>query len=372
MRNILMMLMVVLSACSSPKIKLIDASKFNTNTSEYKSVALYTLRNSNGLVSQITNYGGRVVNLWVPDKNGSFEDIVLGYETLDGYLNSNEIYFGALIGRYGNRIANGKFSLEGKEYTVATNNGENHLHGGIHGFNDVIWSANKIDNQTLELTYLSKDNEEGYPGNLKVKVVYTLTDENELNIEYWASTDKATPINLTHHSFFNLKGAGNGVINDHVLEINANNYTPVDHGLIPNGKIESVHGTPMDFTIPTLIGKRVNTNFEQLVYGLGYDHNWVLNETDDELRFAAKITDPKSGRSMSVYTNEPALQFYGGNFLDGSDVGKNNKPYNHRTAFCLETQHYPNSPNVANFPSTILEKGQKYYSRCVYKFSTEK
>ncbi|MDA0780417.1 MAG: galactose mutarotase [Bacteroidetes bacterium] len=372
MRKFLILLLIIIVGCKSNEIHLIDETTFN-NVSEYPSVELYTLKNSNGLVTQITNFGGRVVNLWVPDKNGSFEDIVLGYSNLEGYLNSNEIYFGALIGRYANRIGNGKFSIKGHNYNLATNNGVNHLHGGKNGFNNVVWAARKINQQSLELTYVSKDNEEGYPGNLNIKVIYTLTDDDELKIEYWANTDQPTPVNLTHHSFFNLKGAGKGTINDHVLQLNAKSYTPVDQGLIPSGKIESVDGTPMDFTQPIEIGEKVNQNFEQLVVGLGYDHNWVLNKTGgDEVQFAAKITEPKSGRSMSVYTNEPGLQFYGGNFLDGSNIGKYETPYKHRTAFCLETQHYPDSPNKPNFPSTILNPDEEYYSICIYKFSTDK
>tara|TARA_R110002050_G_scaffold171837_1_gene303945 strand:+ start:13745 stop:14860 length:1116 start_codon:yes stop_codon:yes gene_type:complete len=370
MKNFFIAIVVLLAGCQSGQIKLIENAKFN-DRSDYPTVELITLKNSNGLVTQITNYGGRVVNLWVPDKKGSFEDIVLGYSSLDGYLNSNEIYFGALIGRYGNRIGNGRFSLDSKEYQLAANNGVNHLHGGVIGFNNKVWTAKQTDGQTLELTYLSEDNEEGYPGNLRVKVVYTLNNANELKIEYWANTDQPTPVNLTHHSFFNLKGAGNGSINDHILQLNANSYTPVDQGLIPNGKIEPVDGTPMDFTEAVEIGKRVNQNFEQLVFGLGYDHNWVLNKSDKEIQFAAKITEPKSGRSISVFTNEPGLQFYGGNFLDGSDTGKGGKKYTFRSAFCLETQHYPDSPNNPNFPSTILNPGEEYYSVCIYKFSTD-
>ena len=363
--------MTLITSCQNSDINLIEKSKFNSDKEKYNGIELYTLENSNGLVTQITNYGGRVVSLWVPDKNGNFEDIVLGFDNIEGYKNSNEKYFGALIGRYGNRIQNGQFKIDKMTYNLATNNGENHLHGGPKGFHEVVWSANQIDGQTLELTYFSNDGEEGYPGNLNVKVQYTLNDQDELKIEYWAETDKTTHVNLTHHSFFNLKGAGNGVINDHVMEINADYYTPVDAGLIPNGKISSVKNTPMDFLKPTRIGERVNSNFEQINYGLGYDHNWVLNQSESDLNFAAKVTEPESGRSISVFTNEPGLQFYGGNFLDGSDVGKNAKSYNHRTAFCLETQHFPNSPNIESFPSTKLEEGDEYYSICIYKFSAQ-
>jgi aldose 1-epimerase len=287
---------------------------------------------------------------------------------LTGYLNSNEIYYGALIGRYGNRIANGRFELNDTVYELVQNNGVNHLHGGTKGFNDVVWKAAQADSQTLVLTYTSPHMEEGYPGNLDVKVQYQLTDENELKIEYWATTDRPTPVNLTHHSFFNLKGAGNGTINDHILQINADLYTPVDSGLIPTGALETVEGTPMDFRMPVAIGDRIDDDFQQLEYGGGYDHNWVLFPAENDLSFAARVVEPESGRILEVYTNEPGMQFYGGNFLDGSDTGKDGKTYDFRTSFCLETQHFPDSPNQENFPSTILNPGEEYYSVCVYKF----
>ncbi len=369
MRNYLIILIVVLASCASQETyQLLDKSSFE-KIIDGKEVSLFTLKNGNGITTQITNYGGRVVNLWVPDRKGIFEDIVLGYESIDGYLNSNEIYFGALIGRYGNRIGKGKFSIDEKEYCLAVNNGENHLHGGLNGFNNVVWEAKQIDEKTLELSYLSKDMEAGYPGNLTIKVVYQLTDQDELKVEYWAETDAPTVVNLTHHSFFNLHGAGKGSINDHVLYINADKYTPVDEGLIPTGEIASVGGTPMDFTNALAIGERVDYDFEQLKYGLGYDHNWVLNTGNQVDCLAAKITEPNSGRTIEVFTNEPGMQFYGGNFLDGSDTGKYGLSYEHRTAFCLETQHFPDSPNHHNFPSTQLNSGEKYHSVCIYKFS---
>jgi aldose 1-epimerase len=245
------------------------------------------------------------------------------------------------------------------------------LHGGTKGFNDVVWEASQPNGQTLVLQYTSPHMEEGYPGNLDVKVKYQLTNENELKIEYWAATDRSTPVNLTHHSFFNLKGDGNGTINDHILQINADFYTPVDEGLIPTGEIAPVEATPMDFRAPTAIGERVDDDFEQLKYGLGYDHNWVLVPAETGLNFAARVVEPASGRTMEVYTNEPGLQFYGGNFLDGTDTGKYGRPYDFRTSFCLETQHFPDSPNQPDFPSTILEPGEEYYSVCVYKFGVE-
>jgi aldose 1-epimerase len=367
----LLSVIILFSCTQQPRQpQLIDEDSFG-GTLDGKEVGLFTLKNENGLVTQITNFGGRVVSLWVPDKNGNFDDIVTGYETLGGYLNSNEIYYGALIGRYGNRIANGRFELNDTVYSLAQNNDENHLHGGIKGFNDVVWDASQTDGQTLVLTYVSPHMEEGYPGNLEVKVQYRLTGDNELKIEYWATTDQPTPVNLTHHSFFNLKGDGNGIINDHILQINADFYTPVDEGLIPTGEIAPVEGTPMDFRMPTAIGDRVDDDFEQLNFGGGYDHNWVLVPSGNGLTFAGRVLEPASGRTMEVYTNEPGMQFYGGNFLDGSDTGKNNKVYGYRTSFCLETQHFPDSPNQPGFPSTILNPGEEYYSVCVYKFGVE-
>lgn len=350
---------------------LIDNETFKAEL-DGKSVQLFTLKNDKGLVAQITNYGGRVVNLWVPDKKGDFEDIVLGYNSPDGYLKSNEIYYGALIGRYGNRIAKGKFTLNDSTYTLIANNGENHLHGGTKGFHNVVFDALQPDGQTLDLIYVSSDGEEGYPGTLTSKIRYQLTNDNELKITYEASTDKPTPVNLTHHSFFNLKGAGNGNVNDHVLQINADHYTPVDAGLIPLGQVAAVEGTPMDFRQPTAIGKRIAQDFEQLKLGLGYDHNWVLNIAPEGLTLAAKVVEPVSGRTMEVYTDEPAMQFYGGNFLKGKDAGKNGKVYEYRGAFCLETQHFPDSPNQPSFPSTILNPGETYNSVCVYRFGVEK
>lgn len=334
-----------------------------------KKVDLFTLMNKNNLVTQITNYGGRVVSLWVPDRSGSFADIVLGYDTLDGYLNSHESYFGAIIGRYGNRIAGGKFKLGNSTYTLEKNNNGNNLHGGKMGFHNVVWDARQISESELELKYLSRDGEGGFPGLLNVTVVYKLTDNNELEINYTATTDKATPVNLTHHSFFNFHGAGRGSINDHVLQINATQYTPVNASLIPTGAIVDVKDTPFDFTKPRPIGERVNDPDQQLEYGFGYDHNFVLEGTG--LKLAAEIIEPISGRRMEVITNEPGMQLYGGNFLDGRDIGKGNLPYEHRAAFCLETQHFPDSPNQEHFPSTILDKEQQYSSTCIYRFSAK-
>jgi len=373
MKNYIVIFMVLLlSACGQEKKTPVHIPENNfVAEADGKPIALYSLTNANGLTTQITNFGGKVVNLWVPDKNGDFGDVVLGFNTIDEYLNTGEIYFGSLIGRYGNRIAGGHFTIGDSTYTLAQNNGENALHGGVKGYNNVVWDAEQTDGQTLVLTYLSPDGEAGYPGNLDIKVQYKLTDDNELKVEYWATTDKATPVNLTQHSFFNLKGAGEGTILDHLVQMNADYYTPVDAGLIPTGEIAPVEGTPMDFRTSTAIGARINDDFEQLKFGNGYDHNWVLNATENRLNYAAKVVEPQSGRTMEVYTNEPGLQFYTGNFLDGTVTGKEGVPYLFRGAFCMETQHYPDSPNKPEFPSTILEPGDQYYSVCVYKFGVE-
>lgn len=339
-----------------------------------KVVRLFMLKNKKGVEVAITNYGARVVSLVTPDKQNVLADIVLGFSSIDEYLKANEPYFGALIGRYGNRIAHGKFALNGKTYTLATNNGENHLHGGQKGFHTAVWDAKKINEKTLELSYRSVDGEEGYPGNLNVNVVYALTDSNELKMEYSATTDQPTIVNLTHHSFFNLCGEGSGTINDHILHINADAYTPVDAGQIPTGISAPVQGTPFDFRVPKAIKTDLQKSDEQLRFGNGYDHNFVLNNNPTNaggLHFAAKVFEPQSRRTLEVWTNEPGLQFYGGNFLNGSDIGKCGKPYAFRSAFCLETQHFPDSPNQPNFPSTVLQPGTTYHSVCVYKFGVE-
>ncbi len=337
-----------------------------------QNVELYTLTNRNGVEAKITSYGGTVVSLKVPDRNGKLDDVVLGYDTLDGYLKGTS-YFGALIGRYGNRIAGGRFKLNGVEYKLATNNGANHLHGGNKGFDKVVWKAKPIETANgaaLELRYLSRDGEEGYPGNLSVLVTYTLTDQNELKIDYSATSDKDTVVNLTHHSYFNLAGQGNGDVLKHELTISGDRFTPVDPGLIPVGELRSVKGTPFDFTQPIAIGARIGQSDEQLKIGNGYDHNWVLNGNSGTLRQAAKVFEPTTGRVMEVWTTEPGMQFYTGNFLDGSQIGKGGKPYQFRYGFCLETQHYPDSPNKPDFPTTLLRKSGKYRTTTVYKFST--
>jgi len=337
-----------------------------------KQVDLYTLKNKNGLQMTVTNYGGRVVSLMVPDKSGKMEDVVLGYESIDGYLNAAEQYFGASIGRYGNRIAKGTFTLDSVKYNLAVNNTPNSLHGGVKGFSAKVWTAVQKDQNELELSLVSPDMEEGYPGELKVKVNYKLTDANEFSITYRAETTKPTVLNLTNHSYFNLHGAGNSDILDHEVFLNADKYTPVDSALIPTGKIESVIGTPFDFTTPTTVGSRINEKNEQLTFGLGYDHNFVLNKTDAKVvSLAASVYDPQSGRFMEVFTNEPGVQFYCGNFLKGKEIGKQAKPYNFRSALCLETQHFPNSPNQLEFPSVVLRPGEVYNSVCIYKFSVK-
>lgn len=352
-------------------IKLLNKSDFQKNINELKT-DLFVLRNKNGVISELTNYGARVISLWVPDKNGNFDDIVLGCNTLDDYINIKERYFGATIGRYANRINKGKFKINNTEFLLKKNNGPNHLHGGNIGYNDVVWQGNQLDKQTIEFKYLSKNMEEGYPGNLNVKVIYHLSDQNELKIEYFANTDEPTYVNLTHHSFFNLLGAGNGDINDHLLYINAKSFTPIDSKLIPTGKIELVEGTPFDFNTSTKIGKRLNDNNEQLKFGNGYDHNFVLNNSNSKDILAARVFEKKSGRILEVYTNEPGMQLYGGNFLDGKTIGKQNKAYDYRSAFCLETQHFPDSPNNPNFPNTLLKPKDNYYSICIYKFLVNK
>ena len=340
-------------------------------TADQQSVDIYTLTNAHGMEAKITNYGGVVVSLKAPDRNGKMDDVVLGYDNLDGYLNDKR-YFGGIIGRYGNRIAKGKFSLNGQTYTLATNNGENHLHGGIKGFDKQIWQASEVNDPkgaSLKLTYLSKDGEEGYPGNLSVTVVYTLTNDNELKIDYSATTDKDTVVNLTNHSYFNL--AGKGTILNHEVMLNADKFTPTDKGAIPTGELRPVKGTPMDFTQPTAIGARIEQQDEQLIFGKGYDHNWVLNSGGGTLALAARVTEASSGRVMEVWTTEPGIQFYTGNFLDGTITGKDGQAYVQRSGFCLETQHFPDSPNKPSFPSTVLKLGQKYATTTVYKFSAK-
>lgn len=339
-----------------------------------ENVDLYTLRNTHGVEATITNYGGIVVSLKVPDRSGKFDDVVLGFNDLDSYLKPGP-YFGALIGRYGNRIAKGRFTLNGTEYKLAVNNGENHLHGGIKGFDKVVWTGKEMKTKNgpaLSLTYLSKDGEEGYPGNLTATVVYTLTNNNELKIDYSATTDKDTVTNLTHHSYFNLAGEGNGDILNTRVTINATRFVPTDAGSIPLGDLRKVSGTPFDFLTAHAIGERINQDDEQLKFGSGYDHTWVINGRMGVMRLAATAYEPTSGRVMQVWTTEPGMQFYSGNFLDGTLTGKAGKPYPKRSGFCFETQHYPDSPNQPSFPTTTLKKGATYKSTTIYRFSSRR
>ncbi|PHQ34524.1 aldose epimerase family protein [Rhodopirellula bahusiensis] len=344
---------------------------------DFDSIELYTLENKSGAKVQITNFGAIVTSIVVPDRDGEMGDVALGYDSVESYINAvDKPYFGAIVGRYGNRIANGEFSLDGENYSLATNNGPNHLHGGVIGFDKVVWDAEPtaVDGKpALKMSYLAKDGEEGYPGNLNVVVTYQWTDENKLIVRYEATTDKATPINLTQHTYFNLAGEGNGTILDHELMLNASKFTPVDSTLIPNGELRDVEGTPFDFRKAKSIGRDVGVENEQLKFGLGYDHNFVLNASDEsgELTLAARVSEPTTGRMMEIHTSEPGIQFYCGNFLDGRLEGKSGKPYVHRGGFCLETQHYPDSPNQPSFPSSILKPGEKYDTTTVFHFSAK-
>jgi aldose 1-epimerase len=343
-------------------------------TAEGEAVDLYVLTNKNGMEVSISTYGGAVVSMKVPDRNGKIGDVVLGYDSVEGYIN-DKANLGVLVGRYANRIGHAQFSLDGKTYTLAKNNGENSLHGGVKGFGKVLWKARELpgkDGQSLELSYLSKDGEEGFPGNLKVTVIYTLADGNELRIAYSATTDKTTVVNLTNHSYFNLAGPGSGDILGTQLTIEADRFTPVDSGLIPTGELRDVTGTPFDFRKPTAIGARIEANDEQIKLGGGYDHNFVLRrKAGDPISLAARAVESTSGRVLEVWTTEPGIQFYTGNFLDGVR-GKGGVSYTKRSAFCLETQHFPDSPNQPKFPSVVLKPGGRYQTTTVYKFSTEK
>lgn len=340
-----------------------------------KSVSLYTLRNAAGMEAKITNYGGIIVSLRVPDRNGKFDDVVLGYDSLSSYLKETP-YFGALIGRYGNRIGKGQFTLDGKAYQLTVNNGANHLHGGKAGFDKVVWDAQQVttpDGPGLVLTYVSKDGEEGYPGMMHATVMYTLKASNELVMDFAASTDKPTIVNLTAHSYFNLAGATSGKsILDHLMMIDADRYTPVDSGLITTGELKDVTGTPMDFRKPTAIGARIGAEDPQLHLGPGgYDHNWVFNSGGKSLAVGARVVEETTGRVLEVLSDQPGVQFYSGNFLDGTLVGKGGVKYEFRHGFCLEPQHFPDSPNKPSFPSVRLDPGQKYTAKIVYKFSVK-
>jgi aldose 1-epimerase len=338
-----------------------------------ESVDLYTLTNSKGMEACIITYGGIVVSLKVPDRAGKLGDVVTGFDSLASYVGPPAPpHFGALIGRYGNRIGGASFTLDGVKYALSANEGANTLHGGTLGFDRVVWKGKSLSPQSLELTYFSKDGDQGFPGNLSVTVVYTVTDNNELKIDYSATTDKNTVVNLTNHSYFNLAGQGEGDVLAHQVMLAADRFTPVDKALIPTGELKSVAGTPFDFRTPHAIGERINANDEQLIFGKGYDHNFVLNHgLSATPQLSARVTEPKSGRVMEVLTTEPGLQFYTGNQLDGSLHGKDGKAYGKRSAFCMETQHYPNSPNQPSFPTTELKPGARYHTTTIYRFSAK-
>ncbi|ULC58031.1 galactose mutarotase [Flaviramulus sp. BrNp1-15] len=351
---------------------VIEKSEFG-KTEDGTAIEQYTLINANGVEMNVITYGGRITSLKVPNKEGKLENVVLGFDNIEDYQKDNP-FFGALIGRFGNRIAKGKFTLEGVEYTLATNDGSNHLHGGVNGFDRVVWTATPIEgkeNSSLKLTYMSKDGEEGYPGNLNVSVIYKLTKDNAVEVTYEATTDKATVLNLTQHAYFNLTGDFSKDILNHDVVIDADAYLPVDATLIPTGEIRKVEGTPFDFNSAKKIGKEINVDNEQLKRGQGYDHCWVLNGEKGNMRFVASAYDETSGRFMEILSEEPAIQFYTGNFLDGTLPMPNGGNYDHRTGFCLETQHYPDSPNQKDFPSTVLKPGETYSTKTIFKFSTK-
>lgn len=367
-----------LSSCGNQTKETMETSDYSAlfpekksfeDTIDNKATKLYVIKNTKGLEAAITNYGGRVVGLVVPDQDGNSTDVVIGMDSPQAYADATEPYLGALIGRVGNRIANGQFTLDGVEYSVFKNNGPNALHGGKKGFQYVVWDGEQTNDSTLVLRYKSVDGEEGFPGNLDVKVTYTATEDQGLRIDYEATTDQRTPVNLTSHAFFNLNGEGSGTINNHILQINADQFTPVDSTLIPLGEQMSVDGTPFDFREPTTIGARVDESDMQLSNGDGYDHNFVLN--GEGYKQAAKAVGDKSGIVMEVFTDEPGLQFYGGNFMQGKNTLKSGATDAYRTAFCLETQHFPDSPNQSNFPSIILEPGDTYKTTTEYRFSTQ-
>ena len=370
------MAMCVLLSCTEKKEEATLSGLMKSNfVSEVqgKPTALYVLKNQNGAEACVTNWGGRLVSVMVPDKNGKMTDVVLGYDNIQQYVDNPNNNYGGLIGRYGNRIANGKFTLDGVEYQLPQNNNGHCLHGGPEGYHTVVWDAKQVNDQSVELTYLSKDGEAGFPGNLNLKVTYTLTNDNAVDIKYEATTDKPTVVNLTNHSYFNLSGVPGSQILDHSIMIAADTYVPVDETLIPTGTLDPVEGTPMDFRTPTPVGERINDyDFVQLKNGNGYDHNWVLNTKGDVTRKCASLKSPKTGIVLDVYTNEPGIQVYAGNFLDGSLTGKKGITYNQRASVCLETQKYPDTPNKPEWPSAVLRPGEKYTSQCIFKFSVDK
>ncbi|MDP4240728.1 MAG: aldose epimerase family protein [Bacteroidota bacterium] len=373
----LLILTLFFTACKNNKnnVQLFPQSNFDTIVSGQK-VSLYTLKNDKGMTAQITNYGARLVDLWVPDKNGTFKDVIWGYETIKAYLNATDLFAGPIVGRYGNRIGKGRFTLDGKSYQLTLNNHGNHLHGGVNGFYTKVWNARQFKNEkgedALELTYISPSGEEGYPGNLTIKVVYALTANNELAINYKATTDSATIINPTSHVYFNLHGTSTQSTNSHILTLFADKYTPTDSLLIPTGEIATVENTPLDFRKPTTVGERIKADFTALKYGKGYDHNFILNKKAGEISLAAEVYEPATGIVMKVKTDQPAIQFYSGNFMDGKDTGKRGEKHNYRTGIALEAQNYPDAPNHPNFPSAVLKPGGTYTQTSVYAFEIKK
>lgn len=363
--------MAVLSCSQKSAVTLLPVSDFETVV-DGKNVSLYTLQ-AGGLTMQVTNFGARVVSLWTPDKDGNYEDIVLGYNNIDNYVNNpGERFLGAVVGPYANRIAGGTYTIGEETYSFPQNNNGQTLHGGLKGLDMVVWDVDSVTDDAIVLSYLCPDGQDGMPGNRKIVMTYTLTPQNEFRVDYLAQTDKPTHMNISHHSFFNLKGEGNGTINDHVLHINASKTTPIDVFYIPTGEIADVTGTPFDFREPKAIGQDLSVESEQLTNGAGYDHNWVLDrDTENGVELAATVYEPASGRYMEVWTDQPALQFYGGNFFDGSTYGKYGKTLNYRESIALETQKYPDTPHHAHFPSTLLNPGEEYTHVCVYKFCTK-
>ncbi len=376
MKPIIATICLALVLSCSPKgaeqnVTLFDAEAFTAEV-DGKTTSLYTLK-AGDLVMQVTNFGGRVVSLWVPDKDGKYEDIVLGYNNIENYINNpGERFLGAVVGPYANRIAGGTYTIGEETYNFPQNNNGNTLHGGLKGLDMIVWDVDNVTENQIVLSVLCPDGHDGMPGNRKIVMTYTLTPENEFKVDYVAQTDKASHVNISHHSFFNLKGEGNGTINDHVLYINASKTTPVDALLIPTGEIVDVAGTPFDFREPKAIGKDLEVENEQLTHGSGYDHNWVLDrKSESDLELAASVWEPASGRYMEVWSDQPALQFYGGNFFGGETCGKYNKPLNYRESLALETQKYPDTPHNPHFPSTLLNPGETYTHVCIYKFSTK-
>lgn len=363
-----------LAACGTKTDKpaLLDASAFSTEV-DNKPVALYTLESGNGLYMQVTNLGGRVVSLFAPDKTGKYEDVVLGFNNIDSYLhNPGERYLGPVVGRYANRIARGQFMLDGVTYQLPLNNNGQTLHGGLTGLDMVAWNVDEVTDNEIKMSYVSPDGTDGFPGNLTVRMTYTLTPQNEFKIHYEATTDKPTVVNLSHHGLFNLKGEGNGTILDHIVTLNASHITPVDSVLIPTGEIAPVEGTPFDFRTPHAIGERIDADNQQLKNARGYDHNWVVDrKTANEVEWVATVEEPASGRVMEVWSDQPGVQFYTGNFFDGKVTGKYGRTQNFREALALETQKFPDSPNHPNFPSTRLNPGETYTQTCIYKFYTK-